>query len=112
LRKRQRRGGELASLQQAREAAEKARTEALQAELKAKEERDQYEQERLNLQREAEAQEELRLARINLKPGDPVRLTKIDQPGHIVRVDVRRNLAVVKAGLGQWEVPLEEVVPM
>jgi DNA mismatch repair protein MutS2 len=112
LRKRQRRGGELARLQQAREAAEKARTEALHAELKAKEEREEYEKQRLELLRAQEEQEALRVARTQLKIGDVVRLAKLDQQGHVVRVDLKRNLAVVKAGLGQWEVPLEEVFPL
>ncbi len=32
-------------------------------------------------------------------------------PGRIVRVDFKRNVALVSVGLGQWEVPLEEVFP-
>jgi hypothetical protein len=30
----------------------------------------------------------------------------------VVRVDHKRNLAVVSVGLGQWEVPLDEVYPV
>jgi hypothetical protein len=29
----------------------------------------------------------------------------------VVRVDFKRNLAVVSLGIGQWEVPLEDVFP-
>jgi hypothetical protein len=29
-----------------------------------------------------------------------------------MRVDHKKNLAVVSVGLGQWEVPLEEVFPV
>jgi hypothetical protein len=34
---------------------------------------------------------------------------KFDRPGRVVRVDHKRNVAVVSLGLGQWEVPLDEV---
>jgi hypothetical protein len=29
-----------------------------------------------------------------------------------VRVDRKRNIAVVSVGLGQWEVPLDEIFPL
>jgi DNA mismatch repair protein MutS2 len=112
LRRRQRRTPELLKLQQAREQAEQARQQALEATLQARQEQTAYEERRLALQREAEEREALRAARSNLKPGDVVRLVKLDQPGQIVRIDVKRNLAVVQAGIGQWEVPLEEVLPV
>jgi DNA mismatch repair protein MutS2 len=112
LRRRQKRTPELLKLQQAREEAEKARQEALEAELRARQEKSAYEQRLLALERETEAQAALQAARSNLKPGDAVRLAKLDQPGQIVRVDLKRNLAVVKAGIGQWEVALEEVIPI
>jgi len=112
LRRRQRRTPELLKLQQAREEAERARQEALEAELRARQEKLAYEQRLLALERETEEQAALQTARSNLKPGDAVRLVKLDQPGQIVRVDIKRNLAVVKAGIGQWEVSLEEVIPL
>jgi dsDNA-specific endonuclease/ATPase MutS2 len=112
LRRRQRRGGELAKLQQAKERAEQARAEALQAQLAAKQEREQYEQKLSDLKRETEQEAALRLARSKLQPGDPVRVANMDQPGKIVRVDPQRNIAVVRAGLGQWEVSLDEVFPV
>jgi DNA mismatch repair protein MutS2 len=40
-----------------------------------------------------------------------VRVPRFDQPGRIVRVDFKRNIALVSVGIGQWEVPLEEVFP-
>jgi DNA mismatch repair protein MutS2 len=112
LRKRQRRGGELEKLQRAREQAELARKEALQAELAARQERQQYEQRLTAIEKEAAAAEALRQLRENLKPGDTVRVAKLDRPGRIIRVDISKGLAVVKAGLGQWEVPLQEVFPV
>jgi DNA mismatch repair protein MutS2 len=36
---------------------------------------------------------------------------RFGQFGRIVRVDHRKNAAVVSVGLGQWEVPLEEITP-
>jgi len=46
-----------------------------------------------------------------LQPGDAVRVARFDKTGKVVRVDHKRNLAVVSLGLGQWEVPLDEVFP-
>lgn len=112
LRRRQRRAPELAKLQELREQTEKARAEALQAQLAADQERAELQRKQAALQREVEAAEKLKEARARLLPGARVRVERLDQPGQIVRVDHKRNLAVVKAGLGQWEVPLEEVYPL
>jgi DNA mismatch repair protein MutS2 len=109
---RKRRRGGLGSLQQAREEAEKARAEALAQQLAAQQQRSEYEQKLAELRREAEKAEALRAARANLQPGDKVRVANIDHPGQIVRIDLKRSLAVVRAGVGQWEVPLEEVFPV
>ena len=46
-----------------------------------------------------------------LQPGDMVTVPRYDKPGKIVRVDHKRHVAVVSLGLGQWEVPLDEVFP-
>ena len=53
----------------------------------------------------------LRDARLRLQPNDPVHVPRFDKPGKVVRVDHKRNVAVVSVGLGQWEVPLEDVFP-
>ena len=112
LRRRQRRAPELARLQQLREAAEKARAEALQAQHEAQKQREEYEARKAALEREAAEAEALRLARLRLQANDPVRVPKFDKVGRVVRVDAKRNLAVVSLGLGQWEVPLDEVFPL
>jgi DNA mismatch repair protein MutS2 len=112
LRRRQKRAPELEKLQKAREEAEKARQEALLAQLNAEQEREQYEQKVAALEREAKEAEALREARMCLQPGDAVRVARLDGQGRIVRIDAKRNLAVVKAGLGQWEVLLDEVFPI
>jgi DNA mismatch repair protein MutS2 len=112
LRRRQRRAPEMARLQQLREEAEKARQEALAATHEADRRREEYEEKVRQAQREAEEAKALREARARLQANDPVRVPRFDKPGRIVRVDHKRNLAVVSLGLGQWEVPLEEVFPL
>jgi DNA mismatch repair protein MutS2 len=112
LRRHQRRAPEILQLQQLREEAEKAREEALLKQHAAEQEREAYERERERLQREAEEAAALREARARLKPNDAVRVARFDKPGRVVRVDHKKNLAVVSVGLGQWEVPLEEVFPL
>jgi DNA mismatch repair protein MutS2 len=111
LRRRQRRTPELSQLQQLREEAEKAREEALKAQHEAAKQREEFAQKTAELQREAEEAAALREARTKLLPNDPVRVPRFDKPGRIVRVDHKRNIAIVSVGLGQWEVPLDEVFP-
>jgi hypothetical protein len=48
-------------------------------------------------------------ARLRLKPRDAVRVPRFDMPGQVVCVDPRRNIVVVSVGLGQWEIPLDEI---
>jgi DNA mismatch repair protein MutS2 len=112
LRRRQRRGPEMAQLQRKREEAEKAREDALLAQHEAERQREEYRQKMALLQRQAEEEAALREARSRLQPNDPVRVQRFDKPGRLVRVDRKRNVAVVSVGLGQWEVPLEEVFPL
>jgi DNA mismatch repair protein MutS2 len=112
LKRRQRRAPEMAQLQEMRAEAEKAREEALVAQHEAERQREEYRQKMLLVQREAEEAAALREARGRLKPNDPVRVPRFDKPGRLVRVDFKRNLAVVSVGLGQWEVPLDDVFPL
>jgi DNA mismatch repair protein MutS2 len=112
LRRKQRRAPELAQLQQMREETEKARAEALLAQHEAECQRREYQQKAEQIQREADEATALREARSKLQPDDPVRVPRFDKPGRIVRVDHKRNIAVVSLGIGQWEVSLEEVFPI
>jgi DNA mismatch repair protein MutS2 len=111
LRRRQRRAPELAQLQKLREDAERAREEALRAQHEAHRQREELRQKAELLEREAEQAAALREARLRLQPNDAVRVPKFDKTGRVVRVDFKRNIAVVSLGIGQWEVPLEEVYP-
>ncbi len=111
LRRRQRRNPEMAQLQKLREEAERAREEALAKAHEAERQAGALRQEQERLQREAAEAAALREARLRLQPNDPVRVPRFDKPGRVVRVDHKRNVALVSLGIGQWEVPLEEVFP-
>jgi DNA mismatch repair protein MutS2 len=111
LRRRQGRTAELGRLQQLREEAEKARTEALAARHEADRQRDEYAEELARIKREEAAAAELREWRARLQPNDAVYVERFGKTGKVVRVDLRKNLVLVSVGLGQWEVPLDEVVP-
>jgi DNA mismatch repair protein MutS2 len=111
LRRRQRRAPEMAKLQELRQEAEKAREEALAAAHEASREREEYERKQDELRRQAEAEAALRDWRAKLRPGDRAHVQRFGSVGRVVRVDHRRNVATVSVGLGQWEVPLEELTP-
>jgi DNA mismatch repair protein MutS2 len=111
LRRRQRRAPEMAQLQKLREDAERAHEEALRARHEAERQREELREKAATLEREAEEAAMLREARLRLQPNDPVHVAKFGQTGRIVRVDFKRNVAVVSLGIGQWEVALEEVFP-
>jgi DNA mismatch repair protein MutS2 len=111
LRRRQKRAPEMAQLQRLREEAEKAREEALAAQHEAEQQREGYERQQQQLRRAAEEAAALKDLRSKLQANDPVRVARFDQPGRVVRVDYKRNVALVSVGLGQWEVPLDEVFP-
>jgi DNA mismatch repair protein MutS2 len=111
LRRRQRQAPEMARLQKLREDAERAREEALRARHEADRQADELRAKAAALERDAEEATALREARLRLQPNDPVRVPKFDKTGRVVRIDHRRNVAVVSLGLGQWEVGLDEVFP-
>jgi len=113
LRRRQRKGGaELARLQQLREEAEKARLDALAAGHEADKQREEYEQKTAELRRQAEKDAALRYFRLKLQAHDKVFVQRFGKEGRVVRVDHKKNVVVVSVGLGQWEVPHEEVLPL
>ncbi len=111
LRRRQRRAPEMIQLQEKREEAEKAREEALKAQHEADRQREELEKKLAELERQAREAATLKEFRARLQAGDPVKVPRYDKTGKIVRVDHKRNIAVVSLGLGQWEVSMEEVFP-
>jgi hypothetical protein len=40
-----------------------------------------------------------------------VRIASLREQGEVIRVDTRKATVLVRAGLGQWEVPLHDVFP-
>ena len=111
LKRKQRRNPEMALLQKKREEAEKAREEALQAQHQAHLRQAEYEEKVASIQREEEAEAKLRDFREKLQAGDRVHVPRFGSDGSVVRVDLKKNMARVSIGLGQWEVKLEEVQP-
>jgi DNA mismatch repair protein MutS2 len=112
LKRRQRRAPEMAQLQQMRAEAEKAREEALRIQREAELQKEAYSRKLAEAEKEASTAAELRETRSRLQANDRVKVARFDQPGRIIRIDHRKNLAVVSVGLGQWEVPLEEIFPL
>ncbi len=112
LRRRKKRAPEIARLQQLRAEAESARTEALRAQHEADRQKEEYQKKADEIERESRKTAALRDFRAKLQLNDRVKVIRFDQPGRIVRVDSRKNIAVVSVGLGQWEVPMDEVFPL
>ena len=111
LRRRRGKTPELARLQQLREEAEKARVEALAARHEADRSKAEYQQKAAEIERAAEERETLREQRLALKANDVVRVSRFDKTGLVVRVNPLKQTVVVSLGLGQWEVPFDEVFP-
>jgi DNA mismatch repair protein MutS2 len=111
LRRRQRKAPELIRLQELREDAERAREEALRQQHEAECQKQEYQQKLAEAAREAEQAAALRDWRARLRPDERVHVTRFNSPGKIVRVDHKRAVAVVSVGMGQWEVPFEELLP-
>ena len=104
--------GELARLQELREDAENARQAALAARHEADQQRAEYERKVRQVERERAEQEELNALRAALKPNTPVRVSRFDSVGKVVKVNAAKQTVLVSVGLGQWEVPFDEVFPV
>lgn len=111
LKRRRGKSGELARLQELRVEAERAKVEALAARHEADREREALERQRSALEREATEKAALNELRANLKPGTVVMVERFGSTGRVVRVDAKKQTVTVSVGIGQWEVPFEEVFP-
>jgi DNA mismatch repair protein MutS2 len=111
LKRRKGKSGELARLQELRVEAEQAKVEALAARHEADREREALERQRGALAREAAEKAALNELRANLKPGTTVMVERFGSTGRVVKVDARKQTVTVSVGIGQWEVPFEEVFP-
>jgi DNA mismatch repair protein MutS2 len=112
LRRRQKRAPEMAQLQQLREETEKARAEAMEAQREAQRQAEELRLRAEAVEREAKETAALREARARLQPRDRVYVPKFGETGQIVRIDHKKNIAVVTLGLGKWELSLDEVFPV
>jgi DNA mismatch repair protein MutS2 len=112
LRRKSRKHSDLVQLQQKREEAEKARVDALAAQVEAKKQQEAFERAKSEVERQARVDAELKEFRRKLQSGTMVKVARFDKPGRIVRIDAKKNVAAVSLGLGQWEVPLDEVFPL
>ena len=111
LKRRKGKTGELARLQQLREEAGKAQTDALAAQHEAAREKAEYERKLADLDREAKLTEALQTMRAGLRHNDVVRVSRFDKTGKVVRVDAKKQTVTVSVGLGQWEIPFDEIFP-
>ncbi|MCE9564941.1 MAG: DNA strand exchange inhibitor protein [Planctomycetes bacterium] len=111
LKRRKGKTGELARLQQLREEAEKAKVDAMAARHEADKEKEEFERRRGALDRELAEKAALNEARANLKTGEVVRVSRFNSTGKVVRVDSKKQTVKVSVGLGEWEIPFEEIFP-
>ena len=110
-----RRGGrarELDRLQELRGEAEAARSQASAAQAAAEQAADEYRRKAENLQQEANVSAELQKFRATLRSGDRVRVARFAKSGTVVRVDQQRGKVTLTVGAVEWELPLEEVLPV
>jgi DNA mismatch repair protein MutS2 len=111
LKRRKGKTSELGRLQQLREEAEKARSEALAAQHVANVQREEFEKKLRQLEQDACAEAALRDWRMKLQVNDVVWSPKFGKMAKVARVDHRRGTLYISVGLGQWETPFNEVFP-
>ena len=99
----------LERLQQLREEAEHARVAALAAQHEAVQQKAVYERKVEQLAIDATEQSDLLKMRQTLQPNTIVRVSRFDKTGRVVKVDTKKQLVTVSLGLGQWEVPFDEI---
>jgi len=103
--------GELVRLQQLREDAEKAREAALAAQHEADKQKAEYREKIATMEREAEESAALQVWRARLSANEKVRVSRFDSVGRVVKVDAKKQTVTVSVGLGQWEIPFDEIHP-
>jgi DNA mismatch repair protein MutS2 len=100
-------------IQKLRKEAEEARLSAIHARSEAERTREAMTEKLAQLQRETEHTDTIALARSRLEPGDKVVVPRLgyDRPGRVVKIDPRKNTAVVAIGHVTWKVNIDELVP-
>ena len=103
--------GELNRLQQLREEAEKARTEALAHQHEADRQREEYERRLAELEKRVTEDAKLNDWRARLQTGEEVWSIKFGKRAKIARVNQAKGTVFISVGIGQWEVFLNDVLP-
>ncbi len=100
-------------VQKLRKEAEDARQEALAAQAEAERTREALQQRLTDLQKQTEQDARIEEARARLQPGDRVVVPRFgyDRPGRVVKIDPRKNVALVAIGQMKWDVPVGELIP-
>ncbi|RUL89405.1 hypothetical protein TsocGM_02990 [Tautonia sociabilis] len=100
-------------VQRMRAEAEQARQEAMAQQAEAERTRAALAQKLADLQSQAERDARLAESRARLQPGDRVVVPRLgyDRPGRVVRVDSKKNKAVVAIGQMNWDVTIDELIP-
>lgn len=100
-------------VQKLRREAEAARQAAFQAQADAEQTQEALTRRLRDLQAQAESETQLVEARARLQPGDRVVVARLgyDRPGRVVKLDVRRNKAVIAIGSMKWDVTIDELLP-
>lgn len=111
LKKKKGKTGELARLQELRLEAEQAKVDALAARHEADREKELLARERAALDKEAADKAALNELRAGLKAGVVVTVQRFGSTGKVVKVDAKKQTVTVSVGIGQWEVPFEEIFP-
>ena len=111
LRRKKGKTGDLVRLQELRREAEQAKVAAMSAQIEAEKEKTEFEERTAALERDAKRQVELNEWRKQLKSGEQVHVQRFDKTGSVVRVDLKKQFVIVSLGLGQWEIPFEEINP-
>ena len=92
-----------------RREAERARKEAREAAVKAKQEREQFERNRAELEASQEAFERWTKWVNELDRGDDVWIKALRRPGKVVRMQLHKQIAVVSSGAMDLELPLRDI---
>lgn len=93
--------------------AEQARQEAMAQQAEAERSRAAFAQKLADLQSQSDKDARLAESRARLQPGDRVVVPRLgyDRPGRIVRIDPKKNKAVVAIGQMNWDVTIDELIP-
>ncbi len=111
LRKGRRKNGDLGILQKLQKESELARNDAVEARLKAIQEKTEYEKLKKQIEHEARAAAQLQEWRKTISADSMVYVQKFDKMGKVIRLDSRKGTAHVSVGIGQWEIPITELLP-